>query len=131
MAWGRPIVVAAVVGSLIACGGTSRNLDSWTGYWWGHDRGLKISGHGDGREVLNDGCCFRAVAMTFRIVQTPSSPASGAAAFRVESVKKWRLPNHKQPHIGQQGRLRLRHGVITDSITGATFCAPNVDRCGA
>jgi len=33
------------------------------------------------------------------------------------------------PHAGELGTLRLRHGVVTDSITGVVYCAPAIDEC--
>jgi hypothetical protein len=35
------------------------------------------------------------------------------------------------PHVGQVGKLRLEQGVVTDELTAATFCANDVDKCGA
>jgi hypothetical protein len=131
MAWVRAIVVAGVVGSRIGCGGhlsQPRLLDRLLVWSWPRAKYFRPRRRTGGPERR---LLFPDVTMTFRIVHTPSSPTSDVAAFRVESVQKWHLPNGKQPRIGQRGQLRLRYGVITDSITGATFCAPNIDRCGA
>ena len=33
------------------------------------------------------------------------------------------------PHTGEFGTLRLRHGIMTDSITRVVYCAPAIDEC--
>jgi hypothetical protein len=57
--------------------------------------------------------------------------SSQSAHFRVTSV---RLVDPRAffgslPHTGEFGVLRLRHGIVTDSITHVVYCAPAIDEC--
>ena len=133
MARARLVLPLALVGSLVASGGTAAartNIGPWAGYWWGHDRGLTISRSGRGLEGVDDGCCTRDITMTFQILRATGTRKSGQARIRVVSVRRWHVPGRSRPHPGQVATLRLRRGVLTDGLTGATFCAPRVDRCG-
>ncbi|HJU37752.1 MAG TPA: hypothetical protein VJ716_10090 [Gaiellaceae bacterium] len=102
-------------------------------YWWGHGRLFVIHRSGRGVEKLRTYAARPPVyaSLRFEVVGVTGTPATADARIRVTSVRN---PHHvlsrRQLRAGMLGDLRLRHGVIIDSITHATFCAPNVDRCG-
>ena len=106
-------------------------LATFADYWWGHSRGLNITKTGRALERINSGCCFTDIEYTFRLMRPRGTVAHGSVAFRVTSVKRWNAAWARRPRVGQLGELRLRHGVITDSLTRSTFCAPPVGKCGA
>jgi hypothetical protein len=136
----RAVVAASVAIALVllatACGSASRaTAGLFTGYWWGHTRGLAIMRSGHGREIVDDGCCSRVITMNFRVLRVDGTRSKASAEIRVTFARIDKgvfLALHRRtPHSGQVGTLRLRRGVITDDLTGATFCAPDVDKCGA
>jgi len=124
-----------VVIVVAACGGGSRaSLGTFTRhYWWGHGRLFVIHRSGRGAEKLRTyperppGYA----PLTFDVTSVTGTPAAADAHIRLTSVQNaYHILSSKRIHVGTLGDLRLRHGVITDSITHATFCAPRVDRCG-
>jgi hypothetical protein len=69
--------------------------------------------------------------VTFEVISVSGTPESAEARIRVTSIgNPDHVPMLDRIHSGTLGALRLRDGVVTDSLTHATFCAPNVDRCG-
>jgi hypothetical protein len=105
-------------------------LGTFARYWTGHTRDLRIGSGGRAIERINGGCCVVDVHYTFRLLRPPRGTVRDASvAFRVTAVRVWRIRG--RPRVGRRGELRLRRGVITDSLTHATFCAPYVDKCGA
>jgi hypothetical protein len=129
------VAVTAVTRSAAAHDPTPRRatLATFVGYWWGHSRGLKITSIGRASERINSGCCTFVLDYTFQLTQPRGTVAHASVAFRVTSVKLWKRSwtQRPRPRVGQYGELRLRHGVITDALTGDTFCAPQVGKCGA
>lgn len=105
-------------------------LATFARYWWGHTRGLNITKTGHATERISSGCCTIVIDYTFRLMRPRGTVAHGSVTFRVTSVKRWGVPETR-PRVKQLGELRLRHGVITDSLTRSTFCAPRVGKCGA
>jgi hypothetical protein len=99
---------------------------------YGHDRGLAIEPGGHGREVVNSGCCRTVIDLSFKLSRPTGTVTDATVTYRVTAVRRYRRSwaRRPRPRVGQQGRLRRRNGVITDSITGATFCV-GVPRCGA
>ena len=116
-------------------GGAPAADTTFTGYWWGHDRGLKIQHDGRGFEGVDDSCCHRVITLNFRILAVHGTHAKAAARIGVTSArvdKEWITEAHRPPpRAGQIGTLVLEDGVVTDELTGATFCAATVDKCGA
>lgn len=106
-------------------------LATFARYWWGHTRGLNITKTGYATERISSGCCIIDIDYTFRLMRPRGTVAHGSVAFRVTSVKRWNVAWSRRPRVGQLGELRLRHSVITDSLTRVTFCAPRVGKCGA
>jgi hypothetical protein len=106
----------------------------FAGHWWGHTRGLDITRDGRGREVVDDGCCYRVVTLRFRVLNASGTPTKAVATIKVTFArvdeKVFADLHRRVPRVGQIGTLRLRHGVVTDELTKVTFCARDVDKCG-
>jgi hypothetical protein len=107
---------------------------NFTGYWWGHTRGLTITDDGRAIESIFSGCCLRVINLHLQVSPPRGTRHNAIAVTKATAV--W-VPHpigfsktHPPPVAGQTGSLRLRDGVITDSLTGATYCAPTVDTCG-
>ena len=75
------------------------------------------------------------LALNFRVIAVSGTRPRAVARIRVTSArvdKEWIAEAHlPPPRAGQIGTLVLEHGVVTDELTGATFCAATVDKCGA
>jgi hypothetical protein len=115
-------------------GRTEDKAGPLAGYWWGHTRRLEINSEGQGREIVDDGCCHRVITARFRILRVNGTRASAVARVKFSFVRVDEAAfaeNHIRPFkSGQVGTIRLRHGVVTDELTTVTFCAKNVDKCG-
>lgn len=130
----RMLVTVTATGLLLtplASGSTS----AFTGYWWGHTRSLRISADGQAVESIFSGCCLRVINLHLRVLKPTGTAQNATVETKVAAV--W-VPHpigftrrNPPPKVGETGMLRLRHGVITDTLTGATYCAPKVDKCGA
>jgi hypothetical protein len=134
---GRPIAALATVLPFLlpACGGDHRATSGpFAGTWNGHTRRLVISPDGLGREIVDDGCCFRVVTARLRLLRVKGTPAKAVARFKFTSIRVDKgvfAENYiRPPKVGEVGTLRLRHGIVTDDLTTVTFCAINVDKCG-
>jgi hypothetical protein len=100
-------------------------------------RGLAITRSGYGRERIDDGCCHRVIGISFTLSRPRGTTTDAVVTIRLTRVKLynkaiyWR--NRPRPSVGQRGRLRLRGDIITEPITGATFCGPRarIGACGA
>jgi hypothetical protein len=135
----RRIVVALAAAFVLGgCGGHASaprraTLATFAGYWWGHSKGLNITRHGFGKESINSGCCFPELDVSFRLSSPRGSQRFAAATATVTAV---RIHGHRlyavgPARVGQRFTLRLRNGVITEPLTGAIYCAPEVGKCGA
>ena len=117
------------------CGTRSRaSLHSFTRhYWWGHGRLFVLHRSGRGAEKLRTYAERPPgyATLTFEVTSVTGTPVAADARIRVTSARNaYHVLSQEPIRVGTVGDLRLRHGVITDSITHATFCAPHVDRCG-
>lgn len=110
-------------------------LATFAGHWWGHTRGLDITRAGYGSERVSDGCCYRVIDLSFRLSRPRGTPRDAVITLRVTGVRLYNKAlywkNRPLPRIGQRATLRLRNGVLTESVTGTIFCAPQVTACGA
>ena len=129
--------LSAVLLALVpaTCGGSSgASVGTFAHHWWGHTRSLDVTRDGRGREVVDDGCCYRVITLRFRVLDVRGTPTRAVATIKVTSAridKKVFAELHRRvPHVGQTGMLRLQHGVVTDELTQVTFCAETVDKCG-
>ena len=120
---------------LPACGGEHRTKPGpFAGFWSGHTRRLEINPEGRGREIVDDGCCYRVITARFRFLHVKGAPTNAVATIKFTFVRVDKpafAENHIRPFkSGQVGTLRLQRGVVTDDLTTVTFCAENVDKCG-
>lgn len=142
MSTARQLVVVA----LLACGLTACDHSShhgaqgrsghratsgpFAGRWYGHTRRLLISRVGRGLEIVDDGCCSRVVTLRFRILRVRDAVVTVKVITARVDRSVFASLHRPIPKTGQVGTLRLRHGVVTDRLTAATFCAMDVDKCG-
>jgi hypothetical protein len=98
------------------------SLATFAGYWGGHTRGLSITSGGRGDEAASDGCCVRLYKMTFQILSVSGTLTRATAAYRVTSFKRYdrAIPSL---HVGRVGKLVLRNGIVTNSLTKDYFCS--------
>jgi hypothetical protein len=98
------------------------SLATFAGYWGGHTRGLRITSGGRGVEGANDGCCLRLYHMTFQILSVSGTLTRATAAYRVTSFKRYD-PHEPRLRIGQVGKILLKNGIVTNTLTGDYFCS--------
>ena len=116
---------------LPACGGDHRSAPStFSGIWTGHTRRLIVGPDGRGREIVDSGCCHRAITARFRVLHVSGNSANAEAAIRFTYFWSEKGAYRRPPRAGDVATLRLRHGVVSDEATMVTFCAINVDKCG-
>jgi hypothetical protein len=98
------------------------SLATFAGRWGGHTRGLRITSGGKGLEGANDGCCVRLYQMTFQILSVTGTLTRATAAYRVTSFRRYdrRIP---RLHAGRVGKLVLRNGIVTNTLTDDYFCS--------
>ena len=97
------------------------SLATFTGYWGGHTRGLRITSGGRGHESLDSGCCVPLYEMTFQIVSVTGTLTRATATYRVTRFRHYR--GGPTLHTGQVGKLLLRDGIVTNSLTQDYFCS--------
>ena len=97
-------------------------LGTFVGYWGGHDRGLSIKASGRGHERGNGGCCSRIYQMTFHILSVRGTLTRATALYRVTSFRRYESGVRKL-HVGEIGKLRLRNGIVTNTLTHDFFCS--------
>jgi hypothetical protein len=101
-------------------------LATFVGHWFGHTRGIDITGSGLGREYLNDGA-RPVAALTFEVRGVTGTPTAADAQIRVTSVRifeRHAFGHRGPPRVGELGSLLLWNGIVTDSTTRVYFCAP-------
>ena len=125
--------VGILIGSLVlsGCGGPDgAHLTTFVGHWHGHTRGIDVYRSGRGKEYIGSGAPAIAT-LTFDVLRVTGTHVVADARIRVTSV---RIIDRSAffgslPHAGELGTLRLRHGIVTDSITRVYYCAPAIDEC--
>lgn len=113
-------------------------LATFAGTWIGHTRSLVIKRDGSAKESIGDGCCNPVIDLRLRLSR-PHATASGATATaRVTAVdvhdRSLFSKKHPPPRVGESRRIRVKHGVIHERITGTTYCGRPAARkgvCGA
>ena len=118
---GLLLLACALVTAAAASAPRPATIATFAGDWWGHTRSLQITPTGQAREVVDDGCCTRVVSLRFRLLKPGGTVTDAAVPIRVTAVGRWDEATPR-PRIGQLGRLRLRDGIVADSLTGANFC---------
>ena len=131
-----PIVGVAAL-TLAGCGGGGATLATFAGEWQGHTRSLTITRSGEGIESIYSGCCDFAIAIHFRLSRPHGTSRAATATAVVTAVrigdKSAFGKGDSPPHVGESKVIRLRDGVITETLTGANYCSTSVKRwtCGA
>ena len=127
-------VVAAL--ALAGCGGDKATLATFAGTWQGHGRGLTITRGGFAKESIYFGADF-VLAMEFRLSRPRGTPRAATAtatvtALRIGDRSVFTTAN-PAPHVGESRTIRLREGVITETLSGANYCSPRAKHwvCGA
>jgi hypothetical protein len=130
------VAVASIAGAAPAA--PKATLATFAGDWAGHTRGLTITPGGRARESIGAGCCNPVVDLRLRLSHPRGTSHVASVAVRVTFVKihdpSSYGSSYPAPHVGQTGRVKLRYGVITDSVTGANYCnarAQAKGTCGA
>jgi len=98
-------------------------LATFAGRWGGHDRGLLVSPNGRGSEFALASCCARVYRLGFRILSVGGTLTDATAVYRVTSYKRYDRSFKLQLHKGATGKLELRNGIITNSLTRDFFCS--------
>jgi len=98
------------------------SLATFAGTWGGHTRGLSISARGRGSESADSGCCDREYELTFQIVSVRGTVTRAVATYRVTFCKRFH-PYVPKIVTGQAGKLVLRNGVVTNTLTKDFFCS--------
>jgi hypothetical protein len=96
------------------------SLATFAGAWGGHTRGLAITSSGRGREAADDGCCTRVYQMTFQILSVSGTLTRATAVYRVTSFRRYES-GVKRLHVGDVGKLLLRNGIVTNTLTRDFF----------
>jgi hypothetical protein len=97
-------------------------LGTFVGYWGGHDRGLSIKPSGRGHERANSGCCYAVYQMTFQILSVRGTLTRATALYRVTSFRRYESAV-RQLHVGEIGKLRVKNGIVTNTLTQDFFCS--------
>jgi len=98
------------------------SLATFAGWWGGHTRGLRITSHGRGGEGASAGCCDREYGMTFQILSVSGTLTRATATYRVTSFKSYHQ-DVRRLRTGRVGKLLLRNGIVTNTLTEDYFCS--------
>lgn len=73
------------------------------------------------------GLGYFVIALWFHLSRPRGAPHDATATATVTAVpfgdKSAFTAAHPPPRVGEAGRIRLRHGVITETLTGANYCS--------
>jgi hypothetical protein len=100
----------------------SASFATFAGWWGGHTRGLPVTLRGRGREYVDAGCCTRAYELRFQILSVSGTIVRATAVYRVTSFRRYENGVRKL-HVGDVGKLVLRNGIVTNTLTQAFFCS--------
>jgi hypothetical protein len=98
------------------------SLATFAGYWGGHTRGLRITPGGRAHERANSGCCMKVYDMTFQIRSVHGTLTRATAVFDVTSYER-HVKDIPTFTSGQVGKLELRNGIVTNTLTEDYFCS--------
>jgi hypothetical protein len=98
------------------------SLGTFAGRWGGHGRGLSLTSSGRGREFGNASCCERVYQMTLQILTVSGTLTRAAAVYRVTSFRRYER-GVRRLHVGDVGKLLLRNGILTNTLTRDFFCS--------
>jgi hypothetical protein len=101
-------------------------IATFAGQWIGHTRGLKISHKGHAKESIEDGCCDRVINLTLRLRDPKGTTRKASIRATVLTVHVFDhsdfSASNPPPHVGESKRIHLKHGVITETLSQATYC---------
>lgn len=97
-------------------------LATFAGAWGGHTRGLSITASGRGDESADDGCCSREYRLTFRIVSVSGTLTRATALYRVLGFMRYEGVTGGI-RVGELGKLVLKDGIVTNTLTDDYFCS--------
>jgi hypothetical protein len=130
-AWSRIAALptaAMATFALAGCGGEKATLATFAGGWQGHARGLGITRTGDAKEWVSLGLGRFAIALRFHLSRPNGTPHDATATATVTAVRLGDrsafTPAHPPPRVGDSRRIRLRDGVIIETLTGMHYCSP-------
>jgi hypothetical protein len=113
-------------------------LAMFAGVWGGHQRRLTITRSGWAKESIGSGCCDPVVDLRLKLSRPRGNNRVASVTVRVTSVqihdRSVYDSSYPAPYVGKTGRLRLRYGVITETVTRMNYCnkaAQAKVRCGA
>src|SRR5262249_46610408 len=95
-------------------------LATFVGYWGGHTRGLRITSGGRGAEDASDGCCFRVYHLALQVLSVSGTLTRATAVYRLTSFKRYER-SVPRLRVGQVGKLLLRNGIVTNSLSKVYF----------
>ena len=98
------------------------SLATFAGRWGGHTRALSITSRGRGREDADDGCCTLVYRLRFQILSVSGTLTRATAVYRVTSFKRYER-GVRRLHVGDAGKLSLRNGIVTNTLTRDFFCS--------
>ena len=114
--------------ALAGCGGDKATLATFTGTWQGQGRTLNVTPAGNAEEWISLGLGHFVIALRFQLSRPRGTARDALATTTVTAV---RLGNtsaftaaHPPPRVGESRKIRLRDGVITETLTGAHYCSP-------
>jgi hypothetical protein len=110
----------------------------FAGAWWGHTRQLVIARDGHAKEHVDDGCCIPVIELEFRVSHAHGTWRNGRAVATVIRVRyrnrQYFTKARPAPHVGERRTIRLKNGLLLESLTGAVYCngrTKTPGRCGA
>jgi hypothetical protein len=113
-------------------------LATFAGTWIGHTRGLRIRRDGHATESIYSGCCDPALNLTFRLSRPGGTTNNATATALVTGVwvrdRNAFTKAYPPPQVGEVRVIRLRNGVIGETLSGTDYCdtnAENEGKCGA
>jgi hypothetical protein len=123
----RLVLAVALASLVVGCDQRDKaGLGSFAGRWQGHGRGLTIKKDGRASESIYTGCCYLAIAVKFQLSRPRGTPSAASATATVIAVrigdKSWFTKAHPPPHVDESRRIKLRDGVITETLTGTPYC---------
>jgi hypothetical protein len=122
----RKSVIGCLRSRLVGRPATKRpppaTLATFVGGWGGHTRALSITSAGRGREGASDGCCTRVYQLMFQILSVKGTLTRATAVYRVTAFKRYES-GVRRLHVGDVGKLVLKDGVVTNTLTGDFFCS--------
>jgi hypothetical protein len=119
---------AMATSALAGCGGDKATLATFTGTWQGHGRTLKITRTGNAEERISLGLGHFVIALRFHLSRPRGTPHDAMATATVTAVRigdrSAFTAARPPPRVGESRTIRLRDGVIRETLTGANYCSP-------